>query len=52
MMEKSQISSIKLQTLQKDSFEDWDFAIRYCLVFGICSLGFMAPLNIEQLRFI
>lgn len=35
--------------MQKVCFEDWDFGIRYCLVFGICSLGFMTPPNIEQL---
>jgi hypothetical protein len=38
------------QTLEKVCFEHWDFGIWYCLVFGIWSLGFMSPSNIEQLQ--
>jgi hypothetical protein len=31
-------------------FEDWDFDIEYCLAFGISSLEFITPPNIEPLR--
>ena len=37
------------RSLQKDSFEDCDFGIRFCLAFAICSLAFMTPPNIDQL---
>ncbi len=34
---------------EKICFEHWDFDIWYYLLFGICSLEFINPLNIEQL---